>query len=141
MVEPFPGSRYVGDAPGRGRIIHTNFISRQKAILQTVAAQAALLVENERLIRSLEYKVVIQERARLAREIHDGLAQTLAFLKLQAAQMQSYLAQGDLARLSQILQDNYQALAEAYPGYSPGDRQPSPDAPGGLGAWLERTSA
>ena len=90
------------------------FHARQHAILQSVAAQAALLVENERLFRSLEYKTVIQERARLAREIHDGLAQTLAFLKLQASQMQSYLAQGDLTRLSQILKDNYQALAEAY---------------------------
>jgi two-component system, NarL family, nitrate/nitrite sensor histidine kinase NarX len=91
-----------------------DFHLRQKTILQTVAAQAALLVENERLVRSVEYKAVIQERTRLAREIHDGLAQTLAYLKLQAGQMQSYLAQGDLTRLSQVLKDNYQALAEAY---------------------------
>jgi two-component system nitrate/nitrite sensor histidine kinase NarX len=90
------------------------FHARQQAIMQTVAAQSALLVENERLLRSLEYKVVIQERARLAREIHDGLAQTLAYLKLQSAQMQSYLAQGNLARLSQVLDENYQALADAY---------------------------
>jgi two-component system, NarL family, nitrate/nitrite sensor histidine kinase NarX len=90
------------------------FHPRQRVILQAVAAQAALLIENERLIRSLEYKIVIQERARLAREIHDGLAQTLAFLKLQASQMQTYLAQGDLTRLSRILKDNYQVLAEAY---------------------------
>lgn len=90
------------------------FYPRQQVILQTVASQAALLIENERLIRSLEYKVVIQERARLAREIHDGLAQTLAFLKLQAAQMQSYLAQGDIARLSHVLKENYQVLADAY---------------------------
>ncbi len=91
-----------------------SFRPRQQAILQTVAAQAALLLENERMLRSMEYKLVIQERARLAREIHDGLAQTLAFLKLQAAQMQSYLAQGNLDRLSQVLKDNYQTLAEAY---------------------------
>lgn len=90
------------------------FHPRQQAILQTIAAQAALLVENERMLHSLEYKVVIEERARLAREIHDGLAQTLAFLKLQSAQMQSYLAQGDITRLSAVLKDNYQALAEAY---------------------------
>lgn len=90
------------------------FHPRQQAILQTVAAQAALLAENERMIRSLEYKVVIQERTRLAREIHDGLAQTLAFLKLQSAQMQTYLAQGDMTRLSQVLKDNYHTLAEAY---------------------------
>jgi two-component system, NarL family, nitrate/nitrite sensor histidine kinase NarX len=91
-----------------------DFHPRQRVILQAVASQVALLVENEHLIRSLEYKIVIQERARLAREIHDGLAQTLAFLKLQASQMQTYLAQGDLARLSRILKENYQVLAEAY---------------------------
>jgi two-component system nitrate/nitrite sensor histidine kinase NarX len=90
------------------------FHSRQRAILEAVAGQAALLVENERLVRSLEYKITIQERARLAREIHDGLAQTLAFLKLQAAQMQSYLAQGDLSRLANILKEYYQVLAAAY---------------------------
>lgn len=114
------------------------FHQRQRMILQSVAAQAALLVENERLIRSLEYKTVIQERARLAREIHDGLAQTLAFLKLQASQMQSYLAQGDLARLSQILKDNYQALAEAYldTRQAIDDLRLTPQAE--LGQWLER---
>jgi two-component system, NarL family, nitrate/nitrite sensor histidine kinase NarX len=106
-----------GHVPGMllvGRSTGLPFHPRQEAILQTVAAQAALLIENERMLRSLEYRAVIQERTRLAREIHDGLAQTLAYLKLQAAQMQSYLAQGDLARLSQVLKDNYQALAEAY---------------------------
>ncbi len=114
------------------------FHPRQRAILQAVAAQSALLVENERLIRSLEYKTVIQERARLAREIHDGLAQTLSFLKLQAAQMQSYLDQGDLARLGRILKDNYQALAEAYldTRQAIDDLRLTPQD--GLEHWLER---
>ncbi len=87
---------------------------RATGILKSVADQAALLIENERDILSLEYRTVIQERARLAREIHDGLAQTLAFLKLQAAQMQVYLAQGNLSRLSQVLKQNYDELAQAY---------------------------
>ncbi len=114
------------------------FHPRQRVIIQAVAAQSALLVENERLIRSLEYKTVIQERARLAREIHDGLAQTLAFLKLQAAQMQSYLAQGDLTRLGRILKDNYQTLAEAYldTRQAIDDLRLTPQD--GLERWLER---
>ncbi|MDR3578260.1 MAG: histidine kinase [Anaerolineaceae bacterium] len=90
------------------------FNARQTAVLETVTAQAALLVENERQILSLQFNAIIQERTRLAREIHDGLAQTLAFLKLQSFQMQNYLSQGDLNRLSQVLKQNYQALAEAY---------------------------
>jgi signal transduction histidine kinase len=117
------------------------FHPRQRVILQAVAAQAALMVENEHLIRSLEYKIVIQERARLAREIHDGLAQTLAFLKLQSAQMQTYLAQGDLTRLSHILKDNYQALAEAYldTRQAIDDLRITPQD--GLEHWLERILA
>lgn len=84
------------------------------ASLQSAAEQAALLIENEREMLSLEYRTVIQERARLAREIHDGLAQTLAFLKLQSAQMQMYLAQGNLTRLGQVMKQNYDELARAY---------------------------
>ncbi len=87
---------------------------RQMAVIETVTAQAALLIENERQILSLQFNAIIQERTRLAREIHDGLAQTLAFLKLQSSQMQNYLLQGDLNRLSQVLKQNHQALTEAY---------------------------
>ncbi len=90
------------------------FGAHELEILQNTAAQSALLIENERMFLSLEYNAVIQERVRLAREIHDGLAQTLAFLKLKTSQMQSFLSQGDMTRLSQVLQQNYQALADAY---------------------------
>jgi len=88
--------------------------ARHQTMLQTSAAQAAMMIENERLTLALEYNLVIQERTRLAREIHDGLAQTLAFLKLQSAQMQSALAQGDQVRLSRLLQESRNALSEAY---------------------------
>ncbi len=91
-----------------------DFDEQELDILQNTAAQSALLIENERMFLSLEYNAVIQERIRLAREIHDGLAQTLAFLKLKTSQMQSFLSQGDMTRLSQVLQQNYQALADAY---------------------------
>ncbi len=62
----------------------------------------------------VEYQAVVDERTRLAREIHDGLAQTLAFLKIQAAQMQKYLADGKLEKLTDTLQSNYRTLSDAY---------------------------
>lgn len=114
------------------------FHARQKTILQAVAAQAALLVENDRLMRSLEYKIVIQERTHLAREIHDGLAQTLAYLKLQTAQMQNYLAQGDLTRLSSLLKDNYKALIDAYQDARVAIDNLRLSPQDGLAGWLER---
>lgn len=90
------------------------FDQHRWAILRHTANQIALLIENERLSLSLEFHAVIQERLRLAREIHDGLAQTLAYLKMQTAQMQNALAKGDAARLGELLRQNYQALTSAY---------------------------
>ncbi|RME88332.1 MAG: GAF domain-containing protein [Anaerolineae bacterium] len=61
-----------------------------------------------------EFRAVIEERARLAREIHDGLAQTLAFLKLEAARMKEYLERGQEGNLVQTLEGFYRTLSDAY---------------------------
>jgi two-component system nitrate/nitrite sensor histidine kinase NarX len=90
------------------------FAQRQQALLETLAGQAALLIQNARLMVQVEYQAVVDERARLAREIHDGLAQTLAFLKIQASQMQNYLARGEMERLTSSLQASYRTLSDAY---------------------------
>jgi two-component system, NarL family, nitrate/nitrite sensor histidine kinase NarX len=87
---------------------------RQLALLQTVAGQIALVVQNANHLAEIEYKAILGERTRLAREIHDGLAQTLGFLKLQAAQMQAYLERGEMDRLKQGIRLYYQTLSEAY---------------------------
>jgi two-component system, NarL family, nitrate/nitrite sensor histidine kinase NarX len=111
---------------------------RQISFLQTVASQTALIIETERLNLSLEYKLVIQERNRLAREIHDGLAQTLAFLKMQTAQMQSALNQGDTSRLNRLVSENRQTLADAYieTRQAIDNLRISPEA--GLTSWLNQ---
>jgi two-component system nitrate/nitrite sensor histidine kinase NarX len=60
------------------------------------------------------YQAVLDERTRLAREIHDGLAQTLAFLKMETARMQKSLEQGQIESLRQGLQAHFRTLADAY---------------------------
>jgi two-component system nitrate/nitrite sensor histidine kinase NarX len=86
----------------------------QMRLLETVAAEAALVLESETQLLEMEYRVVIQERSRLAREIHDGLAQTLAYLKLQVTQMNNFLARGEHGRLEEALRSSLTALSEAY---------------------------
>ncbi len=90
------------------------FHSEHLLILQMVGVQIAQLIEQERKMVELEFQAVKKERTRLAREIHDGLAQTLAVLKLQTGQMQNYLARKDLAKLGQTLKLNHRTLASAY---------------------------
>lgn len=90
------------------------FTQRDLALLETLAGQTTLLIQSEWLRVQVEYQAVVNERTRLAREIHDGLAQTLAFLKIQAAQMQNLLARGESVKLTNMLQANYRTLSDAY---------------------------
>lgn len=113
--------------------------SQQDEVFRTVANQAALLIDSERTREMLEYTVVIQERNRLAREIHDGLAQTLAYLKLQTAQMQRALAQNDLPALKDLLTQNYASLADAYLDARQAIDNLRLNPNQGIGEWLDQT--
>ena len=90
------------------------FNQRQLALLQTVAGQLNLVIQNSSMASTLEFQAIMDERRRLAREIHDGLAQTLGFLKLQAAQMKNSLARGDYERIRKGMDEYYVTLSEAY---------------------------
>ena len=117
------------------------FTRRQLMLLRTVAGQVALLIQNDLLMTQLEYQAVLDERTRLAREIHDGLAQTLAFLKMEAARMQSYFSKGEYDTLAQILQACYQTLSDAYldARQAIDNLRHIPD--NGLADWLKITAA
>lgn len=99
------------------------FTRRRAQLVATVAGQAALLIENYRLYMRGEHQAILAERARLAREIHDGLAQTLGYLKLRTAQIDNWLEHGDdqqariaLSELQQLLGNAYANTREAIDG-------------------------
>jgi two-component system nitrate/nitrite sensor histidine kinase NarX len=117
------------------------FTRRQLMLLRTVAGQAALLIQNDFLLTQLEYQAVLDERTRLSREIHDGLAQTLAFLKLEAARMQSYLTKGEVDLIGQTLQACYQTLSDAYLDARQAIDNLRRVPEEGLADWLELTAA
>jgi signal transduction histidine kinase len=52
-------------------------------ILETLAFQVASAIETSRLLRKTREMAVVNERTRLARDMHDGVAQNLAYLLLQ----------------------------------------------------------
>lgn len=103
---------------------------RQRAIneshaelLNTVAHQIALAIRNAQLYTQLEQMAVLQERHRLSREFHDGLAQTLGFLGFQAERVENLIkddqtidAASEIHKLRQTIRDAYADVREAIDG-------------------------
>ena len=71
------GALLAGDRDGR------SFTDEEIALGQGFAEQAALAVAHFALLGRLEEAAVLEERVRLARDLHDGVLQTLAGTVLQ----------------------------------------------------------
>lgn len=93
---------------------HVDFSSRQLEHFQIISDQVSLIIKNYQQLADYEFRSTINERVRLAREIHDGLAQTLGYLKLQIGRMQNFLKKNDYERLDHIMQLSYKATSDAY---------------------------
>ena len=70
------------------------FTRRHLEWLATLASTAALAVRNAQLYARSEEAAIIEERMRIAREIHDGLAQDLTYLVLKISVAQKLASQG-----------------------------------------------
>lgn len=88
--------------------------SHELPMLNLAAQSISTILRNTLLVEQMEYRAARDERFRLAREIHDGLAQTLAYLRIQTAQMLNYLNGGKLDNLETSLTSSYQTLSAAY---------------------------
>ena len=85
-----------------------------RAMQYSVTPSPALSKEAQSLLPQVEYRAILGERTRLAREIHDGLAQTLAFLKIEIGRAESFLTQGKSEEAARILKDSSRTVDDAY---------------------------
>lgn len=119
------GLRSVACAPleAEGRVLGALFLGcgqpgrfalSQADVLGVVANQVALSIRNAELYRRLREAALVEERYRLSREIHDGLAQTLGLLGLQAERAERLVGQGRLEEAGQELAELRQAVRAAY---------------------------
>jgi signal transduction histidine kinase len=69
---------------GAERVRTTRFGQRQEEFLQTVGPQLVVALENIRLTAETTTLATMAERGRIAREIHDGIAQLLYMLTLNS---------------------------------------------------------
>jgi len=92
----------VGTSPFKGNLYLTEksdgrpFTTDDEASLVRFAAAAALAIDNAHLNRGQRLVAVAEERLRIAREMHDGLAQVLAYVNTKAQAVSEFLALGEV---------------------------------------------
>jgi len=86
----------------------------ERSLLEALAAHLAGAMESLRL-NSLELEAAVsQERVFLARELHDSIAQSLAFLKIQVQLMRDAIASGDADQVQHVLGEIDVGVRESY---------------------------
>lgn len=101
------GALYAASKP-------TDFDEEDARIVGIFADQAAIAIENARLQEQLRQMAKLEERERLAREIHDNLAQALSILKLQASNIGDLLRAGQVEQAQTFLAEMIKTAGEAH---------------------------
>ena len=87
------------------------FTGQEERLLSALAQRAALAIENARLYEQAQGKAALEERQRLARELHDSVSQALFSIALGARTARTLLDR-DVTQVAQPL-DYVLNLAEA----------------------------
>ncbi len=86
----------------------------ERSLLETMTAHLAGAMDNLRLTALAKESAVTQERAFIARELHDSIAQALAFLKIQVHLMREEIERGDIAGARRVLLEIDTGVRECY---------------------------
>jgi signal transduction histidine kinase len=80
-------------------------------MLELIAAQSAPLIENARLWEKMSQTATMEERLRIARDLHDNFLQTLAAIKLHLERI-SFIAENDPSRLKDAINRVHEIAAD-----------------------------
>jgi two-component system nitrate/nitrite sensor histidine kinase NarX len=87
--------------------------AEDRVLLETLASHLASGMEGVRAAALERESAVAEERALLARELHDSIAQGLAFLKIQAQLLRGALRRGDAAQVQRAVDELDTGLRES----------------------------
>lgn len=106
---PFRGNLYVAD-----KTTAAEFSVEDEETLVRFAIEAAIAIDNAHLHERLRHLAVAEERALLAREMHDGMAQVLAYVNTKAQAVKSFLERGRSNEAAEQLDQLAAAAREVY---------------------------
>jgi signal transduction histidine kinase len=90
-------------------------ISPQEVIILTaIGQQIGVAIENARLYEQVQSIAALEERDRIGRELHDGLAQVLGYLHLKSKAAEELLSSGQAAQAQAELREMQEVAQEAY---------------------------
>lgn len=107
----------------RGRIlgVYNLFLARDQdltadvsTLLRAIGELLGLALENARLSRESTRATLMNERHRMANEVHDALAQTLWYMNMRMALLDKAMREHDEAGAGRYLADVREALGNAY---------------------------
>jgi two-component system nitrate/nitrite sensor histidine kinase NarX len=95
------------------------FSDADQELLVLVGRQIGVAIENARLAARMRDLAVLEERGFIAQEIHDGIAQSLAYLNLQTRQLKESLltrhpeqVMAELDQIRRVIKDTYEEARE-----------------------------
>jgi two-component system nitrate/nitrite sensor histidine kinase NarX len=95
------------------------FTPAERQMLETVGQHLGIALESQRLVAREKEMAISEERNLLAQELHDSIAQSLAFLNIQAQMLEDSLAHGqseqaraELAQIREGIQASYDDVRE-----------------------------
>lgn len=80
-----------------------HFLQRDAQLLMRLAHHVVVSIENAQLYRQLRYLAALEERDRLAREMHDHLAQALGYLNVKSSITSDQLSNGQIEQTQEGL--------------------------------------
>jgi two-component system, NarL family, nitrate/nitrite sensor histidine kinase NarX len=86
----------------------------ERDLLDTLASHLASAMESLRASALEREAAVAQERSLLAQELHDSIAQSLAFLKIQAQLLRDAMKRNDGAAMSRVIGELDTGVRESY---------------------------
>jgi len=106
---PFVGNLYLAEKEGGA-----TFTDDDEESLARFAVQAAIAIDNAHPHQQVADLAVAQERLRIAHEVHDGIAQVLAYVNTKVQAANAYLSQGKTDEAGSQMNELALAARDAY---------------------------